>query len=210
MSKHLSTNVRMKLSIRLTLFLELLILSIFLFIFFETSAFAEVNSDSTSHVVYVINRFEDYFLETLAEWDVPGATVAIVKDDQVVYINTYGVREVGQPEKVDIHTAFRLASVSKGFASVLTGLLVNDGILNWDDKVIKYLPQLAFKNPKDTNKLTIKHLLSHTTGLPAHTYTNFLDDDVSLGDIYQKLKEVSVIAPIGKIYSYQNVVYSTT
>ena len=197
----------MKFGIRLTLSLKLLI---FLSILFAPaiSAFAQVNSDSTLNIAQVIYQFEDYFLETLTEWDVPGAAVAIVKDNQIIYIKAFGVREVGLPEKVDIHTAFRLASVSKGFASVLTGILVKDGILNWDERVIKYLPRFSLKSSKKTNKLKIKHLLSHTTGLPAHTYTNLLDDDVPLGDIYQKLKEVSVIAPVGKIYSYQNVVYS--
>lgn len=197
---------RMKARIRLTTLLVLLILSEILFS--QTNLiFAEVNSESSSSIVDVINRFDIFFLQKLVEDDVPGAAVAIVKDDQIIYINTYGVREVGQPEKVDLHTAFRLASVSKGFASVLTGILAKDGILNWDDKVIKYLPRFALKNPWETKNLTIKNLLSHTSGLPAHTYTNLLDEDLPLGDIYQKLKDISLITPVGKVYSYQNVLY---
>ena len=197
----------MKFSLRFTILLVLLIFSGSFFI--QTNVvFGQANSDSASHLVEVINRFEVSFVETLKEWDAPGAAVAIVKDNQIIYINTYGVREVGLPEKVDIHTAFRPASVSKGFASVLTGFLVKDGVLNWDDKVNKFLPRFALKNSWETKNLTIKNLLSHTTGLPAHTYTNLLDDDIPLGDIYQKLKDISLIAPVGKIYSYQNVVYS--
>jgi len=197
----------MKLNLILTISLVLLIFSSIFFIS-TTTVFAQIKSDSTSHLVAVINRFEIFFVEKLVEWDVPGAAVAIVNDDQIVYMNSFGVRAVGQPEKVDIHTVFRLASVSKGFASVLTGLLVKDGILNWDDKVIKYLPRFTLKNPQKSNDLTIKHLISHTSGLPAHTYTNLLDADMPLGDIYQKLKEISLVAPLGKVYSYQNVVYS--
>lgn len=198
---------RMKARVRLTILLVLLILSEILF--FPTSIIlGQVNSDSTSRIIELINRFEVFFHEKLTEWNVPGAAVAIVKDGQIIYVNTYGVREVGQPDRVDIHTAFRLASVSKGFASVLTGILVEDGALHWDDKVIKFLPNFALKNLKETENLTIKHLLSHTAGLPAHTYTNFLDENLPLGDIYQKLKDISLITPVGKVYSYQNVVYS--
>ena len=196
----------MKVKERYKILLLLLIL-FYVLIVPSVLIFAQVNSDSTSNIVEVINRFEAFFHEKLVEEDVPGAAVAIVKDDQIVYINTYGIREVGQPEKVDIHTAFRLASVSKGFASVLTGILVKDGVLNWDDKVIKYLPRFALKNSWETKSLTIKNLLSHTSGLPAHTYTNLLDENLPLGDIYQKLRDISLIAPVGKVYSYQNVVY---
>ena len=169
--------------------------------------FSQLNSDSSYHILDVINRFEEFIHATLEEWDIPGAAFAIVKDDKIVYINGFGVREVGQPEKIDIHTVFRLASVSKGFAPIITGLLVRDGVLTWDDPVTKYLPEFALKNPKETGRLTIKHLLSHTSGLPAHTYTNLLDANAPLDNILGKLKEVGMIAPVGNIYSYQNIVY---
>lgn len=169
---------------------------------------AQPEIDSTNHIIHVINQFEDYFVETIEDWDVPGAAVAIIKDNKIVYIRAYGIREVGRHEKVDIHTAFRLASVSKGFASMLTGLLVKDGVLKWDDKVVKYLPNFSLKSLKTTKSLTIRHILSHTSGLPAHTFTNLLEDDIPLPEIYLKLREVSSIAPVGNVYSYQNVLYS--
>ncbi|HEX9970826.1 MAG TPA: serine hydrolase domain-containing protein, partial [bacterium] len=100
------------------------------------------------------------------------------------------------------------ASVSKSFAPVLTGLLVKDGVLSWDDRVTKYLPEFSLKNSSETNRLTIKHLLSHTSGLPAHTYTNLLDENAALGNIYDMLKGVGLIAPVGSTYSYQIIVYS--
>ncbi len=169
---------------------------------------AQLNADSTSQIVDVINQFEEFIHVTLEEWDVPGAAVAIVKDDKIVYLNGFGVREIGQPEKVDIHTVFRLASVSKTFAPVVTGLLAKDGVLSWDDRVIKHLPEFSLKNSYETNRLTIRHLLSHTSGLPAHTYTNLLDENASLGNIYDMIKNVGLIAPVGNVYSYQNIAYS--
>ena len=164
--------------------------------------------DSTNHIVPVIDRYEHFFLTAMEEWNLPGAAVAIIKDDRIIYIKGFGIRRAGTQEKVDIHTVFRLASVSKGFASVLTGLLVADGVLNWDDQVLKYLPDFALKTPRATGSLTIRHVLSHTSGLPSHTFTNLLEDNVPRQEIYQKLKDVSLIAPAGKIYSYQNIIYN--
>ena len=191
-------------------FKKSIFLLIFLSIFFSHNLllFAKIPPDSTAHLAKVINRYEAFFREIMEDWDIPGAAVAIIKDDKIVYIKGRGIHEVGQHKKVDIHTIFRLASVSKGFASVLTGLLVEDGILRWDDKVVKYLPEFSLKNKKVTSNLTIRHILSHSSGLPAHTFTNLLEEDIPLSDIYLKLKDVSPIAPAGKVYSYQNVLYS--
>ncbi len=190
------------------------LLSIFAFIslsiFYDhyNFIFAQIHSDSTSHLIDVINRFEAFFIETLEEEEAPGAAVAIVKDDKIVYLNSFGVREIGRQEKVDIHTVFRLASVSKGFASVLTGLLVEEGILKWQDRVIKYVPNFSLKNLYSTRNLTIRHILSHTSGLPQHTYTDLLEENMPFDEILKKLNKVSLIGPVGRYYSYQNVLYS--
>jgi len=191
-------------------FKKLISLLTFLSIFFIHNLFLYTKTppDSTSHLVEIINRYEVFFQEIMEEWGAPGAAVAIVKGDRIVYINGLGIREIGRQEKVNIHTVFRLASVSKGFASVLAALLVEDGILNWEDKVIKYVPGFALKKSRATRNLTIRHILSHTSGLPAHTFTNLLEEDVTLSDIFGRLKEVRLIASPGKVYSYQNVLYN--
>jgi len=170
--------------------------------------YAKTNPDSTVHLIEVINKYEGFVKEIMEEWDAPGGAVAIVKDDKIVYINGFGVRQLGRQEKVDIHTVFRLASVSKGFASVLAGLLVEDGTFKWDDKVYKYLPDFSLKSINSTRNLTIRHILSHTSGLPKHTYTNLLEEDIPIDSIFKKLGEVSLISPVGRQYSYQNVLYS--
>jgi len=191
-------------------FKKLIFLLTFLSTFFICNflLFAKIPPDSTSHLVEIINRYEVFLQEIMEEWGDPGAAVAIVKGDRIVYISGFGIREIGQQEKVDIHTVFRLASVSKGFASVLAALLVEDGILYWEDEVIKYVPGFALKKSGATRNLTIRHILSHTSGLPAHTFTNLLEEDVPLSDIFGRLKEVRLIASPGKAYSYQNVLYN--
>ncbi|HEY5615879.1 MAG TPA: serine hydrolase domain-containing protein, partial [Bacteroidota bacterium] len=110
-------------------------------------------------------RYDAYVDEFLAESNAPGAAIAIVKDDRIVYIRGFGSRKIGEGEPVDTNTAFRLASLSKGFASVLTALLVKDSVLRWDDRVVTYLPTFSLKDRAGTQRLTIRNLLSHTTGL---------------------------------------------
>jgi beta-lactamase class C len=109
---------------------------------------------------------------------------------------------------VNEHTVFRIASVSKGFASVLTGIMVQEGKLNWDDRVIKYLPDFQLKDKKNTENLTIRHILSQTTGLPGHAYTDMIEAGIPYSILRNKLREVNPIGPVGSVYSYQNVIYS--
>jgi beta-lactamase class C len=156
----------------------------------------------------VIAGYDEFVEQTLQEYGVPGAAIAIVDHGEVVYIKGFGVREIGRPEAITPHTVFRIASLSKGFAAVLTGLLVQDGVLNWDDRVTRYLPGFSLRDPHNTQALTIRHILSHTSGLPAHAYDNLLNAHVPFDTIVEQLKNAPILFPAGKLYAYQNVVYS--
>ncbi len=156
----------------------------------------------------VSHCYDIFFLREFEKYGCPGAAVAIVSDNGTKWLKGYGVKEAGSGDSVNVNTVFRLGSVSKGFAAVLTGILVQEGILSWDDKVVKYLPDFSLNDSVNTNNLTIRHILSHTTGLPKHTYTNLLDCNVPYRDIVDMLEEVPAISPPGEVYSYQNVVYS--
>jgi beta-lactamase class C len=98
--------------------------------------------------------------------------------------------------------------MSKGFASVLTGILVQEKSLGWDDKVIKYLPGFKLKSDSSTKNLTIRHILSHTSGLPIHTFTNLIEQGLPYSSIIYELRTVDISAPVGKEFAYQNVIFS--
>jgi beta-lactamase class C len=120
----------------------------------------------------------------------------------------FGVREIGKKDPVDVNTVFRIASVSKCFASFLTGVLVEEKKLAWDDRVVKYVPGFSLSSAEETQKLTLRHVLSHSTGLPFHAYTNLVEDGHTLEEMLSRLKDVPLNGKVGEIYSYQNVAYS--
>lgn len=156
----------------------------------------------------VAEEFEHYMSKTLHDWKIPGAAVVIVKDDRVVLMRGFGVRQVGRPEKVDTQTVFRLASLSKGFASTLAGLLVMDGKLAWNDRVVDHLPDFKLKDPLHTQQVTVTHILSHTMGLPEHTHTNLIENNTPYPAIVDRLEHVNLNCKVGKCHAYQNVAYS--
>jgi beta-lactamase class C len=155
-----------------------------------------------------VRSFEEFVRETMKETGIPGAAIAIVKDNEILLLKGYGVKISGSADSVDIHTVFRLASTSKGFASVLAGILVQDSLFGWDDLVQKYLPRFTLKKPDNSRHLTIRHILSHTSGLPVHTFTNMIENDIPYSTLRDNLCTVDCVAPAGSVYAYQNVVFS--
>jgi beta-lactamase class C len=156
----------------------------------------------------LINQYDLEIQNLSREANTPGAAVAIVHDSTIVFLKPYGVKKTGSPDSIDVNTVFRIASVSKCFAAFLTGTLVEDSILAWDNHIVDYVPQFSLKSPEETKRLCIRNVLSHTTGLPYHAYTNMVEEGILLDSMLSWLKNVNLVSRVGDEYSYQNVAYS--
>ena len=98
-------------------------------------------------------------------WQVPGLAMAVVKDSDVVLSRGYGLREIDVGSPVNADTVFPIASCTKSFTACCIAMLVDDGVLNWDDPVRKHLPDFQVADPYVTEHVTIRDLLCHRTGL---------------------------------------------
>ena len=123
---------------------------------------------------------------------VPGISMAIVQGGQILSARGYGVTDVSNPEPVDAHTVFRLASLSKAFAGTMAGLLVEDGTLRWDSRIVDYVPDFALRDPAATQALTVADVLSHRVGLPYNAF----DRDVEANADYHTLTRRLANAPL--------------
>ena len=142
-------------------------------------------------------------------FDVPGIALAIVKDDTVVVAKGYGVRRMGDPAPVDGRTLFGIASNTKAFTATALGLLVEEGKIEWDGQVIRYLPGFAMWDPYVTRELTVRDLLVHRSGLglgagdllwwPESTYNR--------KEIAQRLRFIPPATSFRAAYAYDNVLY---
>jgi len=139
---------------------------------------------------------------------VPGIAVAIVKDDKVVFAKGYGTRELGKADKVDENTLFAIASNSKAFTTAALAILADEKKLNWDDKVVKYLPEFQIYNPYVTSELTIRDLVSHRSGLDTFSgdllwyETNYNSDEILRRVRYLKPK-----SSFRSAFGYQNLMF---
>lgn len=108
----------------------------------------------------------DAYIEAARQtWQVPGAAIAIVKDDKIVYAKGFGVREEGKPAKVDPDTVFAIGSATKAFTAAALGMLVDEKKIAWDGVVHDYMPSFEMNDPYVTSHATVRDLLSHRTGV---------------------------------------------
>ena len=110
----------------------------------------------------------DHFVsEVLDTWKAPGIALAVVKGDSVVLARGYGTRDIRTQEPLDERSLFAVASTSKAFTSAALGMLVDEGLLSWDDRVTEHLPEFQLYDPYVTREFTVRDLLSHRGGDPA-------------------------------------------
>ena len=153
-------------------------------------------------------KFGSVFKGFFEQSGCPGAAIVVVKDSSVLLMDGLGVKSSNSNDSIDVNTIFRLGSLSKGFAGILTGVLVDKQCLNWDTKVKDHLPDFVLHNEEQASEIKVRHLLSHTTGLPLHSYTNLLEEGMEIKDIMPKLKSVDLISKEGQMMSYQNVAFA--
>ncbi|TAN24864.1 MAG: class A beta-lactamase-related serine hydrolase, partial [Castellaniella sp.] len=112
-----------------------------------------------------------HWLDRLAQRDaVAGLATAVVIDDKVVFEGTVGYADAATKQPIKPDTVFRLASLSKAFATAIAGLLVDDGKLDWDTKLVDVLPYFKLKDMQAASQATVGDILGQRLGLPRNTY----------------------------------------
>lgn len=153
-----------------------------------------------------LRGYDQYFRAGMQTTHTPGAAVVIVKGGRIEFIKGYGLRYPGSKDSIDAETIFRIGSLSKGFAGILTGMLVQDSLLRWDDPVQRYYPQFTLRDKKQAARVQLWHLLSHTCGLPYHAFTNLVERNFSVQRIVEEyFPKAPVSGKEGEFYAYQNV-----
>jgi beta-lactamase class C len=152
--------------------------------------------------------FEALAQQLVADGRVPGLAMAIVQNGKVVSERGYGVTDAKGAQPIDNHTVFRLASLSKAFASALTGLMVDQGKFRWDTPVVDYVPWLRLSRPGAERELTVADLLSHRVGLTRNAFDRDLEANVDYGSLVAKLAHAPMTCNPGECYAYQNVAFS--
>jgi CubicO group peptidase (beta-lactamase class C family) len=153
--------------------------------------------------------FDAFVAEVMRRFEVPGLSVAIVKDGQVVLAEGFGVRKLGSGEPVDARTLFGIASNTKVFTATALGILVEEGRLEWDAPVVRYLPAFQMYDPWVTREITVRDLLVHRSGLGlgAGDLMFWPPTDFTRPELVERLRYIPPATSFRSAYAYDNVLY---
>lgn len=150
--------------------------------------------------------FDRYVAQSAKDWRVPGMAIAVVQGDSLVFARGYGLRKLGESAPVDEHTRFAVGSTTKAMTAAALAMLVDDGKLRFDDRVIDHIPEFQLYDPWVTREVTVRDLLLHRTGLPGTDglWTRF---DYSTEEMMRRLRYVKPNSSFRSKWDYQNVIY---
>ncbi|MDD4465429.1 MAG: serine hydrolase [Dehalococcoidales bacterium] len=145
----------------------------------------------------------------MTEDSIPGVSVVVVKEDETVYAKGYGITSIDDPKPVDENTLFVLASVSKSFTALGVLLLRDGGIIDIDKPVVYYVPDFSLSDTTASSKITIRHLLTHTSGIPGSLAEpqGYFDGPDAMAEMVSDLGGLSLNNPPGDTFEYSNLNY---
>lgn len=155
-------------------------------------------------VAGALHELDDVIRTTLKQTGVPGLAVVIVYRDEVMYLKGFGVRQATRPAPVDTDTVFQLASMSKPIASTVVAAVVGDGLVTWDDPIVKHDPEFAMQEAWVTRGITLRDMFCHRSGLPHHAGDTLEDIGYGRSEVLHRLRYVKPATSFRSQYAYTN------
>jgi CubicO group peptidase (beta-lactamase class C family) len=140
----------------------------------------------------------------MAAWQFPALAVAVVQDDKVVFLQAYGVKELGKPDPVGVDTLFQIGSTTKAFTTTAMAMLVDDKKLDWNDPVRQHIDYFHLDDGCADSLVTLRDIVSHRTGLSRHD--EMWDNSTwSRPEILHRIGALKLSAPFRSTYQYNNI-----
>ena len=154
-----------------------------------------------------IEDFSQLVVSELIQNNIPGSAYVIVRGKNVLALETFGYTDFSKKHKINEDTVFRLASVSKPFTATITTMLAHENELKLTEPIKKYIPHFNLASFGSADKIQLRHILSHTTGLLPNSYDNLLHERWSMDKIIRRFDRITPICAPDQCYGYQNVAF---
>jgi CubicO group peptidase (beta-lactamase class C family) len=175
--------------------------------FLMISFFAQAQTSKTSrNNKDTVAIFDAYVQKAVKDWNIPGLAIMVVKNNEVVFKKTYGVKSLETNTPVTNETYFACASTTKAMTATAMGILVDQGKVSWDDPVIKYLPNFRLYEPYVTTQIRVRDLFLHNSGVGNTDYLwgmNILSGD----EVIDRMQLVKPSYSFRSSFIYQNIFY---
>ncbi len=152
--------------------------------------------------------WDEFVNKALADWRVPGVAMAVVKDDKVLLLKGYGFRDAEKKLPVTDRTLFAIGSATKAFTTFVMGTLADEGRLDWQAPVTRYIPDFRLKDPVATERMNSVDLVTHRSGLPRHDAL-WYNATLSRKEMVERLRWLEPSKDFRTDFQYNNLMFLT-
>lgn len=172
---------------------------------FEMNRAASDSEDATA----ALDGFGALVEKALADLNVPGAGLAVVHGGEVVLAEGYGLRDAENDLPMTADSLFAIGSTTKAMTSTLLGMLADEGKLDFDAPVVRYLPEFQLSDPELTLHVTTRDMLTHRTGLPRHDLAWYGREGVARETMLAAMAHFDFSAELRETWQYNNFMFMT-
>src|SRR4051812_8670083 len=145
--------------------------------------------------------------EAMAEWQVPAVAMAVVHNGETVLLKAWGQRDVEAGLATTPETQFTICSITKTFTATGLAMLIDEGRLDWTKPVRDYVPEFRLHDPVATERVTVRDLLSHHSGLPRHDWI-WMPGGLSRMEMLAAMRHIEPSRDIRTTWQYSNLGYN--
>ncbi len=144
--------------------------------------------------------------QALKDFDVPGLSIGIVVDGHVIATKGYGVRDIERKLPVTPETLFGIGSCTKAFSTFAMGMLIEEGLMAWDQPVCDILPEFRLSSQYATQNVTLRDLATHRSGMARHAYM-WYNAKCSREELLRRLRHLDFACDIRERFIYGDLMY---
>src|ERR1700720_899632 len=167
-------------------------------------------SQSLAHsesIAAFIPALELLITEAMDEWKIPGLATTVVQNGEVALVRAYGLRDVEAGLKVTTDTQFLIGSVTKSFTSTGLALLMDERRIDWKKPVRDYIPEFRLHDAVATDRITVRDLLCHHSGLPRHDWI-WMPGDLAGAKMLAPMRHIDPSRDVRTDFQYNNLGYN--
>ena len=165
---------------------------------------AKAQKENTDHR---LTGLDTAFTRVLKDWHGVGFAIAVVEKNKLIYEKGFGYKDLESKSPVTPNTLFAIGSCTKAFTASLLGILRQEGKVDLDKPVANYYPELKFYNDEMNNKVTLRDMMSHRTGLPRHDYSWYFFMPRSRDSLIMRIQYLEPSAGLREKWQYNNFMF---
>jgi len=160
------------------------------------------------HAAIVLDGFDEWVADQLKRLRVPGMAIAVVWQGEVVLARGFGLADIQTKAPVTGDTLFAIGSTSKAFTTFALAQAVEEGLLDWDTPVRKWLPHLTLEDEGASAQLTLRDMCSHRSGLPRHDLVWYANPAVTRAELVERLAFLEPTEGFRAKWQYNNLMFA--